>query len=151
MAWWRRKQEEVSLGLFGLTAYEVSRRTAEFGLRLALGAQRSNVVLLVVGRAVLLVGCGAGIGLLSAIAVMRITGRLVYGGLRVRQEAGPSREEARCAAQRAFARSNLAGDILVQPARAGRARPSDPPWTLPRRNKTVQPLLNRLLTLARKL
>jgi predicted permease len=69
----------VSLGLFGLTAYEVSRRTAEFGLRIALGAQRSNVVRLVVGRAVLLVGCGVGLGMASAVAVMRVTERLVYG------------------------------------------------------------------------
>jgi len=69
----------VSLGLFGLTAYEVSRRTAELGVRIALGAQRSNLVRLVVGRAVLLVGCGATIGMASAVAVMRITERLVYG------------------------------------------------------------------------
>jgi predicted permease len=69
----------VSLGLFGLTAYEVSRRTAELGVRIALGAQRSNVVRLVVGRALLLVGCGVGLGMASAVALMRLTERLVYG------------------------------------------------------------------------
>lgn len=69
----------VSLGLFGLTAYEVSRRTAELGVRIALGAQRSNVVRLVVGRAVLLVGCGVGAGMAAAVALMRVTERLVYG------------------------------------------------------------------------
>jgi predicted permease len=69
----------VSLGLFGLTAYEVSRRTAELGVRIALGAQPRNVVRLVVGRAVLLVGCGVGLGMASEVAVMRITERLVYG------------------------------------------------------------------------
>ena len=69
----------VSLGLFGLTAYEVSRRTAELGVRIALGAQRSNVLRLVVGRALLLVGCGVGVGMASAVALMRIAERLVYG------------------------------------------------------------------------
>jgi ABC-type antimicrobial peptide transport system permease subunit len=68
----------VSLGLFGLTAYEVSRRTAELGVRIALGAQRSNVVRLVVSRAVLLVGCGVGLGMAAAVALMRITERLAY-------------------------------------------------------------------------
>ena len=69
----------VSLGLFGLTAYEVSRRTAELGVRIALGAQRSNVVRLVVGRALLLVSCGVALGMAFAVASMRITERLVYG------------------------------------------------------------------------
>ena len=69
----------VSLGLFGLTAYEVSRRRAELGIRIALGAQRSNVVRLVVGRAVLHVGCGVGLGMAASVAMMRITERLVYG------------------------------------------------------------------------
>jgi predicted permease len=69
----------VLLGLFGLTAYEVSRRTAELGVRIALGAQRSDIVRLVVGRAVLLVGCGVGLGMAAAVALTRITERLVYG------------------------------------------------------------------------
>jgi len=69
----------VSLGLFGLMAYEVSRRTAELGVRIAFGAQRWNVVRLVVGRAVLLVGAGAIVGTASALAVMRAAERLVYG------------------------------------------------------------------------
>jgi putative ABC transport system permease protein len=69
----------VLLGLFGLTAYEVSRRTAEFGVRIALGAQPSDVVRLVVGRSVLLTLCGVVPGTASAVALMRISERLVYG------------------------------------------------------------------------
>jgi ABC-type antimicrobial peptide transport system permease subunit len=69
----------VSLGLFGLTAYEVSRRTAELGLRIALGAQRSSIVRLVVGRAILLAGCGVIVGITSALGVMRAAQHLVYG------------------------------------------------------------------------
>jgi hypothetical protein len=68
----------VSLGLFGLTAYEVSRRTNELGVRIALGAQRSNVVRLVVGRAVLLVAGGLGLGMAAALALTRIIERLAY-------------------------------------------------------------------------
>jgi predicted permease len=69
----------VALGLFGVTAYEVSRRTAELGVRIALGAQRSSVVRLIVGRAVLLSGFGVVIGMACAFALMRIIERLVFG------------------------------------------------------------------------
>lgn len=69
----------VLLGLFGVTAYEVSRRNAELGIRIALGAQRSSIIRLVVGRAVLLVGCGVLVGLTSAAGVMRLAQGLVYG------------------------------------------------------------------------
>jgi putative ABC transport system permease protein len=69
----------VLLGLFGLTAYEVSRRTVEVGVRIALGAHASDVVRLVLGRAVLLVGCGVVLGMSAAVALMRVLERLVYG------------------------------------------------------------------------
>jgi putative ABC transport system permease protein len=69
----------VTVGLFGLTAYDVSRRTAELAIRIALGAQPSSVVRQMVWRAVLLVGCGVGLGMIAAVALMRITERLVYG------------------------------------------------------------------------
>lgn len=68
----------VSLGLFGLTAYEVSRRTGELGVRIALGARRLNVIRLVVGRAVLLVCAGVGVGIIGSWALMRVAERLVY-------------------------------------------------------------------------
>jgi predicted permease len=69
----------VSLGLFGLTAYDVSRRTAELAIRIALGAQPSGVIRPMVWRAILVVACGAGIGMFAAVALMRIAQRLVYG------------------------------------------------------------------------
>jgi ABC-type antimicrobial peptide transport system permease subunit len=69
----------VSLGLFGLTAYEVSRRTAELGVRIALGAKPSSVVRLVVSRTILLVGSGVCIGMTSAVALMRIIEHLSFG------------------------------------------------------------------------
>lgn len=69
----------VCLGLYGLTAYEVSRRTAEIGVRLALGAQRTDVVRLIVGRSMILVTSGVLIGLAGAAALARVVENLLFG------------------------------------------------------------------------
>ena len=54
------------VGLYGLMAYSVSRRTREVGIRMALGAQRSDVVLLVVKKAALLLALGLVSGLAAS-------------------------------------------------------------------------------------
>jgi ABC-type antimicrobial peptide transport system permease subunit len=69
----------VSLGLYGLTAYDVSRRTKEIGLRMALGAQRNEVVRSVVRGAVLLVGVGIVVGLAASTALARLIESLLFG------------------------------------------------------------------------
>jgi predicted permease len=69
----------VCLGLYGLTAYEVTRRTAEIGIRLALGAQRKDVVRLIVGRSMILVTCGVLAGLGGAAALARLVESLLFG------------------------------------------------------------------------
>ena len=69
----------VCLGLYGLTAYEVSRRTAEIGLRIALGAQRAEVTRMVVGRSMALVGIGLAVGLGAAVAAARLVESLLFG------------------------------------------------------------------------
>lgn len=69
----------VCLGLYGLTAYEVSRRAAEIGIRLALGAQRTDIVRLIVGRSMILVTSGVLIGLAAAGALMRLVENLLFG------------------------------------------------------------------------
>jgi ABC-type antimicrobial peptide transport system permease subunit len=69
----------VCVGLYGLTAYEVSRRTAEIGIRLALGAQRTDVVRLFVGRSMILVTCGVLVGLGGAAALARLVQSLLFG------------------------------------------------------------------------
>jgi macrolide transport system ATP-binding/permease protein len=69
----------VCLGLYGLTAYEVSRRTAEIGIRIALGAQRSNVLRLVVARSMMLVGGGLALGLAVAAVLARVVESLLFG------------------------------------------------------------------------
>lgn len=69
----------VCLGLYGLTAYEVSRRTTEIGVRLALGAQRIDVVRLFVGRSMILVAIGVLVGLGGAAALGRLIESLLFG------------------------------------------------------------------------
>ena len=57
----------ASVGLYGITAYSVARRTNEIGVRMALGANRGNVVSLVLSQALLLVGIGLAIGIPVAL------------------------------------------------------------------------------------
>jgi len=52
----------ASIGLYGLTAYQVTQRTGEIGIRMALGADRVNIVRLVLRGAFLLVGIGLVVG-----------------------------------------------------------------------------------------
>jgi putative ABC transport system permease protein len=68
----------AALGIFGLLSWSVARRTREIGLRMALGATRGNVLWLVTGRAILLVGVGLLIGGVGALAVTRVLRTLLY-------------------------------------------------------------------------
>ena len=67
------------LGLYGLLSYEVTRRTREIGIRMAIGAQSHNVVRLVVGKAVALIIAGAAIGIAVALGVTRFMSSFLYG------------------------------------------------------------------------
>jgi putative ABC transport system permease protein len=69
----------ASIGLYGVMSYLVSRRTQEFGIRMALGASRSAVLGLVLGQAAKLVGIGIGLGLAGAALVSRSIASLLYG------------------------------------------------------------------------
>jgi putative ABC transport system permease protein len=67
------------VGLYGLMAYSVSRRTRELGIRMALGAQRTDVMLLVVKRAALLLGLGLVSGLACSWIATRAIKAFLFG------------------------------------------------------------------------
>lgn len=67
------------IGLYGLLSYEVARRTRELGIRMALGAQRRDLLRLVVGQGVLLVLIGTAIGIAGALGVTRFMSSMLYG------------------------------------------------------------------------
>jgi len=69
----------ASVGLYGITAYSVARRTSEIGLRMALGANRANVLALVLRRALLLVAVGLAIGIPVALLGGRLMRSQLYG------------------------------------------------------------------------
>jgi predicted permease len=62
----------VALGVFSVIAYTVARQTHEIGIRMALGAGRTDVVWMVLRRGLQLVGLGVGVGLLASSAVTRV-------------------------------------------------------------------------------
>jgi predicted permease len=66
------------VGLYGLLSYEVSRRTREIGIRLALGAQPERVLKLVLGQGIVLAIAGAGLGIAVALGVMRYLASMLY-------------------------------------------------------------------------
>jgi predicted permease len=65
-------------GIFGMAAYSVSKRLRELGIRVALGAQRTQVLQAVLGRTVKLLGVGSGIGLLLGVLATRLLAYIVY-------------------------------------------------------------------------
>ena len=67
------------VGVYGVVSYSASQRRHEIGIRLALGAQPSSVLGLVVCQALMLVGTGVGLGVLAALAVSRVLASLLVG------------------------------------------------------------------------
>lgn len=65
-------------GLYGLVAYNVSRRTREIGIRIAIGAGPSDVLRLVMGKGLVLVGTGTAIGLVMGLALERLMNAMLF-------------------------------------------------------------------------
>ena len=68
-----------AVGLYGAIAYSVSQRTREIGIRMALGAQRRDLLRLVLGEEMLVVLTGLGCGLAGSVALTRFLSGLLYG------------------------------------------------------------------------
>jgi putative ABC transport system permease protein len=73
----------AAVGLYGVVAYSVSRRTNEFGVRMALGAQRGDVQRLVLRQTAMLVLAGVSAGLATALVLSRILSATIAGMLYV--------------------------------------------------------------------
>jgi ABC-type antimicrobial peptide transport system permease subunit len=69
----------ASVGMYGVIAYTVLQRTAEIGVRMALGAGRSQILLMVLRQGGALAGAGIGIGLIAAWMTTRLMQGFLYG------------------------------------------------------------------------
>jgi putative ABC transport system permease protein len=69
----------AAIGLYGVIAYSVARRTNELGVRMALGAQRNDVLKLVMGHAAFLTFTGIAIGVVLAFIATRVISKLLFG------------------------------------------------------------------------
>jgi hypothetical protein len=69
----------ASVGVYGVAAYAVARRTREIGIRLALGAPRAHIIRMVLRQGMSLVAIGSSIGLIAAAAASGLLARLLFG------------------------------------------------------------------------
>jgi predicted permease len=69
----------ASIGLYGVISYSVMQRTAEIGVRIALGATRTQIFVMVIGQAARLACAGIVIGLIAALASTHLMARFLFG------------------------------------------------------------------------
>jgi putative ABC transport system permease protein len=69
----------ATIGVYGVIAYGVSQRLREFGIRLALGARRQDIVNMVVAGGARMTLIGVGLGLIGAVIAARVIATLLFG------------------------------------------------------------------------
>jgi putative ABC transport system permease protein len=69
----------ASIAIYAVMNYMVIQRTREFGIRLSMGATRTDVLRLVLGRAAALIGAGTALGLLGAVSIVQLIANLLFG------------------------------------------------------------------------
>jgi putative ABC transport system permease protein len=69
----------AAIGIYGVIAYSVAQRTREIGIRMALGAQRADMLRMILRQSLSIVGIGLAVGLISALAMTRLMATLLYG------------------------------------------------------------------------
>ena len=69
----------ASIGIYGVISYAVSQRTREIGVRVALGAQRADVLRIILVEGLKLIFAGSALGLAAAFALTKLLGTLLYG------------------------------------------------------------------------
>ena len=67
------------IGLYGLLSYQVAQRTREIGVRMALGARRADVLLMIVRRGVILTAAGLAIGVTASLGLARFLETMLFG------------------------------------------------------------------------
>ena len=69
----------AAVGIYGVVAFSVTRRTQEIGIRMALGAQRGNILRLVLGEGARMAALGVVIGIGASLAITRLMSTLLFG------------------------------------------------------------------------
>lgn len=69
----------AAVGVYGLISFSVVQRTREIGIRLAVGAEPRQILLMVVGRAFMLIAAGTAVGVPLALGTLRVAASLLYG------------------------------------------------------------------------
>jgi putative ABC transport system permease protein len=69
----------AAIGIYGVIAYTVAQRTREIGIRMALGAQRINMLTMILGQSFTVIGIGLVVGLVGGLGVTRLMSSLLYG------------------------------------------------------------------------
>jgi putative ABC transport system permease protein len=68
-----------AVGVYGVISYSVAQRTSEIGVRMAMGAQRRDIQLLILGQGIRIALLGVAVGICGALALTRLMSKLLYG------------------------------------------------------------------------